>query len=125
KLIGVALLSTASAATWLLPAPSAAQTETPAAATEEDAPARPDYKPPARGAPGGRVGGASRGTVKVTAPLPTIELLAPDGHAGQTISPAPTLYFSVSRATIWPTQFTIISPLHIKPVIDAIIPPHP
>jgi len=82
----------------------------------------PEYKPPARGAPGGRVGGASRGTIKATAALPRIELLAPDKHAGQTTSPTPTLYFYVSGPIAWPTQFTISAPLRPEPVIEANIP---
>ena len=121
KLVVIAL-SVASATTWLLAVPSAAQTNSPAAVSEEDALARPVYKPPPRGAPGGRVGGATRGTVKATMPLPTIELLAPDRNAGQTTSPTPTLYFYVSQPITWPTQFTISAPLRPEPVIEVNIP---
>jgi hypothetical protein len=104
------------------PAPAVAQTAAPAAATDEEPPSKPEYKPPPRGVPGGRVGGASRGTVKATVPLPTIELLAPDGHAGLTTSPTPTLYFYVSRPITWPTQFTISAPSHPNPVVEVNIP---
>jgi hypothetical protein len=119
-LIVTALLSIAF---WLVPTPSPAQA--PPAAQDEGASAIPDYKPPARGAPGGRVGGASRGTVKATMPLPTIELLAPDGNAGQTTSPTPILYFYVSQPITWRIQFTISAPLRPDPVIEVNIPaPH-
>jgi hypothetical protein len=119
-LIVTALLSVAF---WLVPTPSPAQA--PPAAQDEEASAIPEYKPPARGAPGGRVGGASRGTVKATMPLPTIELLAPDGNAGQTTSPTPILYFYVSQPITWRIQFTISAPLRPDPVIEVNIPaPH-
>ena len=120
KLIVTALLSVAF---WLVPTPSPAQA--PPAAQDEEVSAIPEYKPPARGAPGGRVGGASRGTVKATMPLPTIELLAPDGNAGQTTSPTPILYFYVSQPITWRIQFTISAPLRPDPVIEVNIPaPH-
>jgi Domain of Unknown Function (DUF928) len=122
NLFVVALLSVAFAATWLLPVSSAAQNEPSAPAHDEEAAEKPEYKPPPRGAPGGRVGGASRGTIKATTPLPTIELLAPDGHAGLAMSPAPTLYFYVSRAINWPIEFTISAPSRPNPVIEVNIP---
>jgi len=121
-LIMTGLLTVTVAAAWLAPAPSVAQTAEPAAAPEEEAPPEPVYKPPPRGAPGGRVGGASRGTVKVTMPLPTIELLAPNGHTGLTTSATPTLYFFVSQPITWPTQFTISAPTQPNPVLEVNIP---
>ena len=87
-----------------------------------DTSSSPVYKPPLRGAPGGRVGGASRSAVRVSAPLPTIELLAPADHAGVTATPTPTLLFFVSRSVDWPTQFTISAPLQPKPVLEVTIP---
>jgi len=122
KSVIVTALSVAFAATWLMPTPLLAQAALPSPAQDEGASAEPEYKPPARGAPGGRVGGASRGTVKVTTPLPTIQLLAPDRNAGQTTSPTPTLYYYVSRPIAWPTQFTISAPLRPEPVIEVNIP---
>jgi Domain of Unknown Function (DUF928) len=116
------LLSLAFAAILLAPIPSSAQAPPPSAAHEEDALEKPQYKPPARGAPGGRVGGATRGTVRATMPLPTIELLAPDRNAGQTMSPTPSLYFYVSQPVSWPTQFTISAPFRPDPVIEVNIP---
>ena len=122
NLIFIALLSVAVSAASLVPIPSPGQAPPPLPAQGEEALAIPEYKPPARGAPGGRVGGASRGTVKATMPLPTIELLAPDGNAGQTMSPTPILYFYVSQLITWPTQFTISAPLRPDPVIEVNIP---
>jgi hypothetical protein len=116
------VLSVAVSAASLVPTPSPGLAPPPLPAQGEAALAIPEYKPPARGAPGGRVGGASRGTVKATMPLPTIDLLAPDGNAGQTTSPTPILYFYVSQPITWPTQFTISAPLRPDPVIEVNIP---
>jgi hypothetical protein len=107
---------------WLVPPPALGQNDTPAAAEEETPAGEPVYKPPPRGAPGGRVGGASRGTIKVAVPLPTIDLLAPDGHTGLTTSATPTLYFFVSQPITWPTQFTISAANQPKPILEVNIP---
>jgi hypothetical protein len=119
------VLSRLFAATLTLaaPVPALAQTvqqPTPAPPPGEPLPA---YKPPPRGAPGGRVGGASRGTYRTAAPLPTIELLAPADHTGLSANPAPTLYYFVSGPVYWPTRFTISAPMQPVPVIDAKITP--
>ena len=53
----------------------------------------PEYNPPARGAPTGRVGGGTRG-LRV---LP-LAALAPD-HTGETISAQPTLYYFLPAAS--------------------------
>ena len=62
----------------------------PAPAQQADA---PEYNPPARGAPSGRVGGGTRG-LRV---LP-LAALAPD-HTGLTISAQPALYYFVPVAS--------------------------
>ncbi len=117
------LAAAAIAAIWLVPPPSAlAQNNAPPAAQDETPPGEPAYKPPPRGAPGGRVGGASRGTIKATVPLPTIDLLAPDEHTGLTTSATPTLYFFVSQPIAWPTQFTISAATQPKPILEVNIP---
>ena len=117
------LAAAAIAAIWLVPPPSAlAQNDAPPAAHDETPPGEPAYKPPPRGAPGGRVGGASRGTIKATVPLPTIDLLAPDEHTGLTTSATPTLYFFVSQPIAWPTQFTISTATQPKPILEVNIP---
>ena len=82
----------------------------------------PVYKPPLRGAPGGRVGGASRSAVRISTPLPVIELLAPADHAGLTATGTPTLFFFVSRPVAWPTRFTIAAPMQPAPVLEVTIP---
>jgi hypothetical protein len=51
-----------------------------------------------------------------------IDLLAPDGHAGQTISATPTLYFFVSQPIAERTQFTISAPSRPSPIIEVEIP---
>jgi hypothetical protein len=119
-------------AVGLLLAPSLAvgqdQPTAPAAAPEAVAPeavAPAVYKPPLRGAPGGRVGGASRGTIKPTTPLPIIDLLAPEDHTGLTTSAAPTLYFRVSRQVNFPMRVTISAPRQPAPIIEASIPSPP
>jgi hypothetical protein len=117
------LLTAAIAVTWLASPPSVAQNVTPAAAQNEAPPSEPTYVPPSRGAPGGRLTGAgSRGTPSATIPLPIIDLLAPDGHAGQTTSAAPTLYFFVSQPISGPTQFTISAPSRPSPILEVAIP---
>jgi hypothetical protein len=83
------------------------------------------FKPPVPDFPGGTVAGQTRGTVKPTTPLPTIEIIAPDRHSGLTTSPAPSLYFYVSRRVTDPTRLTIRAPMQPTPVLEANIPPPP
>jgi hypothetical protein len=106
------------AATGLPPA-AVAQASNDETVSESSEPA---YRPPLRGAPGRRVGGASRGTFKVAAPLPTIELLAPSDHAGLSANPAPSFYYFASGPVVWPTRFTISAPGRPAPVIEVAIP---
>src|SRR6266851_3014833 len=116
-MVTTGLVTAGMAAAWLVPTPSVAQPEPRPPAVQEEVPPQPHYKPPPRGAPGGRVGGASRGTVKATMPLPTIELIAPDGHAGLTTVATPALYFYVSQPISWSTRFTISAPSRPDPVV--------
>ena len=85
--------------------------------------ASPVYKPPLRGAPGGRVGGASRSAAMPGMTLPVITLLAPADHAGMTARPDPTLYYAISQPSQWPMQLTISAPLQPAPVLEVTIPP--
>jgi hypothetical protein len=80
------------------------------------------YKPPLRGAPGQRVGAGSRGLDSASAPGLTIDLLAPDGHAGQTASQAPTLYYFASARIDQRTQLTISAPRRAVPLLETDIP---
>jgi hypothetical protein len=108
------------------PSLSVAQQEPPQRApeqpTQQQAGALPEYKPPLRGAPGGRVSGATRGTMKPVTPLPTVDLIAPDAHTGLTSSATPIFYFYVSRRVSYPTRLTISAPMQPAPVIEANIP---
>jgi hypothetical protein len=52
----------------------------------------------------------------------TIDLLAPDGHAGLTTSAMPTLYFYVSRPISYRTRFTISAAGQSNPVLEVDIP---
>lgn len=54
----------------------------------------PVYQPPLRGAPGGRVGGSSRGAGDE---LPSLYALAPD-HTGLTAQEQPCLYWYLSQS---------------------------
>jgi uncharacterized protein DUF928 len=113
---GLAVLAIALAALGPSPVlPAMAQTAAPSASAD-----LPTYKPPLRGAPGGRVGGASRGAM-AGAPV-SIELLAPDAHAGQTTSAAPTLYYFASRAITEPMKLTISAPMQPTPLLETTIP---
>jgi hypothetical protein len=98
-------------------APSIAQNAGQGAAQNQKSSSEPVYKPPSRGAPGGRVSAGTRGKGDTR-----IDLLAPDGHAGQTTSATPTLYFFVSQPITWPTQFTISVPSRPSPIIETNIP---
>jgi hypothetical protein len=77
----------------------------------------PSYRPPLRGAPGGRVGAASRGDMTVT-----IEPLSPDAHSGLTASASPTLFYFISSGTNLPVKFAVRSPSEVRPLIDTTIP---
>jgi hypothetical protein len=73
----------------------------------------PEYIPPVRSAPGGRVGGSTRGP----GTPPTLSALAPD-HTGLTIQEQPSLYWYLSKPTSYPIEFTIIDDRAIQPLIE-------
>ena len=79
----------------------------------------PIYVPPARGAPGGRRGGAGRGpgddNVMVSA-------LAPD-HTGLTGQEQPTLYWFVSKPTKATIEFTLMDERSVHPRLEVRIGP--
>jgi hypothetical protein len=74
----------------------------------------PVYKPPLRGAPQGRVGGATRGAAD---DLPKLEVLAPD-HVGHSAAEQPTLYWFVSKPVRAKLQVTLASESSIKPELE-------
>ena len=110
------------------PQPSQGQKGAPAAPREEPAPAPqaqgstapalPTYRPPLRGAPGGRVGGGTRGTGREVFLL---SVLAPD-HTGLTVHEQPTLYWFISRPTTLPVELTVVDPQGSQPVLEVRIP---
>ena len=77
----------------------------------------PVYKPPPRGAPGGRVGGGTRGTDQTF----TLSVLAPT-HTGQTLQEQPVLYWYLSKAISSPIEFTLADD-GIKPLVETQIKP--
>jgi Domain of Unknown Function (DUF928) len=85
----------------------------PKAATTTTA-AVPTYKPPLRGAPGGRIGGGTRGSGREVFVL---TVLAPD-HGAQTVSEQPSLYWFISRATSMPIELTLMDLRTTQPVLE-------
>src|SRR5262249_1261654 len=71
----------------------------------QPAEAQPDgtiiYKPPKRGAPGGREGAGTRGFREA---LPTLAVLAPQDHTGLTAQEQPVLYWYLSQETRQPVE---------------------
>ena len=74
----------------------------------------PIYQLPKRGAPGGRVGGGTRGGQQNTFVL---SVLAPD-HSGFTTSEQPNLYWFISNATTLPVEVTLMDPEGIQPILE-------
>jgi hypothetical protein len=80
--------------------------------------AAPTYKPPLRGAPGGRIGGGTRGTGRESFLL---TVLAPD-HSGRTLSEQPTLYWFISNTTSLAVEVTVMDPRTTRPLLEAGLP---
>ena len=74
----------------------------------------PIYQPPLRGAPGGRVGGGTRG---IGDELVTLFALAPN-HVGLTTEEQPTLYWFLSNQTKYPIEVTFIIEGMIQPLLE-------
>lgn len=77
----------------------------------------PVYKLPTRGAPGGRVGGGTRGDKNVF----VLSVLAPD-HSGLTISDQPSLYWFISGPTSLPVELTVMDPEGVQPILETRLP---
>ena len=77
----------------------------------------PVYKLPTRGAPGGRVGGATRGDKNAF----VLSVLAPD-HSGFTTSEQPSLYWFISKTTSLPIELTVIESKGVKPILETRLP---
>jgi len=77
----------------------------------------PIYKPPTRGAPGGRVGGGTRGKDQVF----ILSVLAPN-HTGLTSQDQPDLYWYISKSVSSPIEFTLIDD-GATPIIEKVLVP--
>jgi len=78
----------------------------------------PVYTPPKRGAPGGRVGGGTRG---IQREVFLLSVLAPD-HSGFTTSEQPSLYWFISNSTSFPVELTVMDPQGIQPILETRLP---
>jgi hypothetical protein len=78
----------------------------------------PVYVPPKRGAPGGRVGGGTRG---IQREVFVLSVLAPD-HSGMTISEQPSLYWFISGPTSLPVELTVMDPEGVQPILETRLP---
>jgi hypothetical protein len=117
KATGVLALGALAALLPIVPAESQQKKETdkkPATAVV----AAPVYKPPLRGAPGGRLGGGTRGT---GSDVFVLSALAPD-HSGLTLQEQPSLYWYISKPTSLPVEFTIMDPTTVQPILEMRIP---
>jgi Domain of Unknown Function (DUF928) len=74
----------------------------------------PVYKPPLRGAPGGRLGGGTRGGGDQSL---LVSAFAPD-HLGLTSHEQPSLYWFLSAPTKYPIKFTLIEAKAQKPLVE-------
>src|SRR5437870_4410210 len=78
----------------------------------------PVYNPPSRGAPGGRIGGGTRGGGQNVFVL---SVLAPD-HSGFTTSEQPSLYWFISKPTSLPVELTVMDPQGVQPILETRVP---
>jgi len=77
----------------------------------------PLYQPPRRGAPGGRVGGGTRGPSRA---LPLLYALVPD-HVGVTAEEQPPLVWYLSKATSFPLEFTVLEGIGVEPLLEVLL----
>ncbi len=82
-------------------------------------PSVPVYNPPLRGAPGGRVGGGTRGPAREVFVL---SALAPN-HTGLTAGDQPSLYWYISSVTQYPVELTVADPQGADPLLETRVPP--
>ena len=78
----------------------------------------PVYSPPSRGAPGGRIGGGTRGGGQNVFVL---SVLAPD-HSAFTTTEQPSLYWYISKPTSLPVELTVMDPQGVKPILETQLP---
>jgi hypothetical protein len=87
----------------------------PARESTTKASSAPLYKPPLRGAPGGRVGGGTRGAPGRD--IFVLSVLAPD-HTGLTMREQPSLFWFISNDTSLPVELAIVDPNATEPVLE-------
>jgi len=78
----------------------------------------PVYQPPLRGAPGGRVGGGTRGMGEE---LIALLALAPN-HVALTVQEQPVLYWYLSKPAKYPVELTITIEKDTQPLLEKRIP---
>ncbi len=78
----------------------------------------PLYQPPRRGAPGGRVGGGTRGP---SPGLPLLYALVPD-HVAVTAETQPSLVWYLSTPTTLPLEFTVLEGIGVAPLLEVSLP---
>jgi hypothetical protein len=74
----------------------------------------PVYRPPPRGSPAVRVGGATRGAGD---PLPALHVLAPD-HIAMTVQPQPVFQWYLSKPAQVRFEFALVSENSIDPLLE-------
>lgn len=108
RMLGVLLA--ASGVAGLLTAEAVAADPAPAAAIQ--------YRPPLRGAPAVRIGGATRGLARA---VPAFAYLAPD-HVGLTLRAQPTVYWHAATPPAGDMLFRLTALDGASPAIEAIVP---
>jgi hypothetical protein len=120
--IAIASIALLSVTVIAPPTPGDAQQKPAGTAPPPDAQATasaPVYKPPLRGAPGGRVGGGTRGTGREAFIL---SVLAP-AHTGLTTSEQPVLFWFISGPSSHPVELTLVDPQKSDPLLELRIEP--
>ena len=74
----------------------------------------PVYRPPPRGSPAVRIGGATRGAGD---PMPKLHVLAPD-HIALTVQPQPVFQWYLSKPAQVRFEFTLVSEDSIEPALE-------
>lgn len=110
----VAVLALAALALGMPASPADAQ-GTP---SQTQAGAAPVYKPPLLGAPGGRVGGGTRGPAR---DMFILSALAPN-HTGLTAVDQPTLYWFISNGTQYPVEVSVVDDQGSDPLLETRVP---
>jgi hypothetical protein len=102
-----------------LQAEAAEQNKTTGDAKVSTSAAKPNYVPPLRGAPSGRIGGGTRGTTADDAY--TLDVLAPD-HVGLTTTDQPCLYWYIQKPTTHAIELTLTETGAALPTIEKRLP---